>query len=269
MVGGTPLSPDWLVLVLLMMVPVIGLVQVSDAAMADRFAYLPLIGLFVVVAWGLPDALTHIPIPRQVLVAVAAGAIVALAVDARVQLAYWRDSLTLWQRSFAVAPAYNFRARVGMADALSAAGRSDEAIREYREALRMLPASASTHNDLGVVLARENQLEAARAEFMAAIQLHHPYDNVAQMHNNLGAVLARLGNWPEAIARYSEALRIDPQLHRPVTTSDWRWPNRATCRAASTSASRHSAATRIMRTGTRAWPGSSSGAAGMTKRSRI
>ncbi len=87
-----------------MLLPVIGLVQVSDAAFADRFAYLPAIGLFVATVWGAADWLATLVSHPRALAPLVAAALLLLAVDARVQLGYWQDSLTLWQRSYAVAP---------------------------------------------------------------------------------------------------------------------------------------------------------------------
>ncbi|NQW04793.1 MAG: tetratricopeptide repeat protein [Acidobacteria bacterium] len=195
---------------LVSLVPVIGLVQVSDASMADRFAYLPLIGLFVIVVWGVPELLSRVSFGRQVMYASAIAVVVSLAVDARIQLGYWQNSLALWGRSLDVAPEYNFRAHIGIGDALVNVGQLDEAVAQYREALRLLPGSAEAHNSLGVVLAQQDQLVEAKSEFNAAIRFNRSYNNLAQAHLNLGAVLARQGALPEAIAEYEIALRLDP-----------------------------------------------------------
>ena len=194
----------WFVIMLL---PAIGLVQISNAVMADRFMYLPGIGIFIAVAWGLPDLLARVPAPFALLRVAAAAALIALAVDARVQLEYWRDGVTLWQRSLEVTQAYNVRALFGLADALAAAGRTDEAIAEFREGLRVAPTSADLHNGLGRALFGTGRLEEARQEFATAIRLD---PGLAEAHNNLGAVLARQGDARSAVGEYAAAVKLDP-----------------------------------------------------------
>jgi Flp pilus assembly protein TadD len=192
---------------LVMLLPAIGLVQISSAMMSDRFMYLPAIGIFITVAWGLPDLVARAPALSTILPYAAAVAITALAVDARIQLGYWRDSLALWQRSLDVAPAYNVRALFGVPDALVTAGRTDEAIVRFREGLRHAPTSADLHNGLGRALFGTGALTEARQEFTTAITLN---PGLAEAHNNLGALLALEGTPRQAIDEYSTAIRIDP-----------------------------------------------------------
>jgi tetratricopeptide (TPR) repeat protein len=194
----------WFVVMLL---PAIGLVQISNAMLSDRFMYLPAIGVFIVVAWGLPDLLARVTLPSAVLPVAGGLVLVALASDARVQLNYWQDSLALWERSLAVTPAYNVRALFAVPDALAAAGRTDEAIARFREGLGHAPTSADLHNGLGRALFGTGALIEARQEFTTAIALD---PGLAEAHNNLGAVLALQGEARAAIDEYSAAVRIDP-----------------------------------------------------------
>jgi tetratricopeptide (TPR) repeat protein len=192
----------WFVLMLL---PTIGLVQISNATMSDRFMYLPGIGIFITVAWGLPLVLARVAAPRIAL-PIAAVTLAALAVDARVQLAYWSDSIALWQRSLDVAPEYNVRALFGVPEALAAAGRTEEGIARYRDGLRLAPTSAEMHDGLGRALVERGEFDEARQEFTTAVMLD---PGLIEAHNNLGALLARQGNLPGAIDQYSTALKLD------------------------------------------------------------
>ena len=190
-----------------MLVPGIGLVQISNATMSDRFMYLPAIGIFIAIAWGLADLVARGPVPRVALPLVAVAALVTLAVDARVQLGYWHDSVALWQRSLEVTPDYNVRALFGLPDALASAGRTEEAIAAFRAGLRLAPTSADLHNGLGRALVAAGARDEARQEFAAAIRLDPA---LAEAHNNLGALLALTGDARAAISEYTAAIRLDP-----------------------------------------------------------
>jgi tetratricopeptide (TPR) repeat protein len=139
-----------------MLLPVIGVLQAGDQAMGDRFTYLPSIGLFLAAAWVVPELLPANPPARRALAAATIAILALLAVDTRVPLAYWRDSLSLWQRSLAVSPDWNFRAHGGIAHAIddepghpdwhaaaarlfARMGQRADAIRQLRAALAIDP----------------------------------------------------------------------------------------------------------------------------------
>ena len=187
--------------------PVIGLVQVGSHAMADRFTYLPAIGLFLVVAWEGPELLSRAFRSRYVAVAAGLVAVLALAIAAHTQVGYWRTSETLWDRALAVT-SNNFRAHAGLAEVRSRQNRIDEAISHYSEAVRLAPDEAEWHVNLGLLLVRKGDVARAAEMFGRAVLLR-PKD--AESYNNLGAMLARLGRTPEAIAAYTRALHIRPQ----------------------------------------------------------
>jgi tetratricopeptide (TPR) repeat protein len=154
------------------LVPVIGLIQVGYQAMADRYTYIPLIGLFIVVAWGVPDLLVRWPFRRIALPAAAGLVILACVIAARGQLRYWENSTTLFTHDLAVTTGNNI-----------------------------------VHNNLGIVLADQGKLDEAIAHFSEALRID---PNYAEAHYNLGLALVGQGKLDEAIAHYSKALRIKP-----------------------------------------------------------
>jgi tetratricopeptide (TPR) repeat protein len=223
------------------LLPVIGLIQVGTQSMADRYTYVPLVGIFVAVAWGAADALRG-----RASSMVAAGAlamVIAAAAGARAQVRHWRNSEALWQRAVDVTTG-NYRAHNSLGAVLGNQGRTSEAIRHfeealrlqpdaseahhihhnlgraladsgrvgdsiphYREALRIKPDFPEAHNNLGLALASLGRVDEAREHYERAVALA---PGLAIAHNNLGLALYGLGKADEAIARYSEAIRLDP-----------------------------------------------------------
>jgi Tfp pilus assembly protein PilF len=191
---------------LVTLIPVAGFVQVGSHAMADRFTYLPAIGLFLIAAWGGTDLLSAIRL-RRVAPAVGLIVLIAFAIGARAQVGYWRSSETLWERALAVTHG-NFRAHAGMAEVRSRQNRIDEAIAHYSEAVRLAPDAAEWHVNLGLLFARQGEMAKAAASFERAIRLR-PQD--AETYNNLGAMLHRLRRTSDAIAAYTRALELRPR----------------------------------------------------------
>jgi tetratricopeptide (TPR) repeat protein len=193
------------------LVPVIGLIQVGNQSMADRYTYIPLIGLFIMVAWGVPDLLARWPLrrialPRFTLPAAAMVVILACAIAARSQVEYWEDSTTLWTRALAVTTE-NDIAQNNLGAALADQGNVDEAIMHYSEALRIKPDYADAHNNLGVALDDQGKVDEAIAHYSVALRIRPHY---ADAHINLGVSLGEQRKIDEAIAQFNEALRIKP-----------------------------------------------------------
>jgi tetratricopeptide (TPR) repeat protein len=185
------------------LVPVIGLVQVGSQSMADRYTYLPLIGLFVIVAWGLPDALRRL---GGWLVVPAAIVIVALSVSTRAQLEVWRTSETLFEHALEVTER-NYVAHNNLGIVAAEGGRLDEAIGHYEAAVRIQPNHAPLHVNLANALVKQSRHDEAYRHYRRALELDA---DSADAHYNLGSTLAVQGRFEEAIAHYNEALRVDP-----------------------------------------------------------
>jgi len=185
--------------------PVSGLVPSGFEAMADRFMYVPIVGLLLIVAWG-GTALAGRPTARAAVGVIAAVTVVAAGARTFSQLGNWRDSITLYESSLRAAPDppvlhYN------LANALHAAGRDQDAIRHYRDAMRIDPTYSEAFNNLGVVLQAEGRLDEAIALHREALRLK---PGNAQAHNNLGRAFELRGRLEDAIGEYDEAVRINP-----------------------------------------------------------
>ena len=190
------------------LVPFIGLVQSGRQSMADRFTYVPLIGLFLMAAWGLPDLLARWPHRSLALPAAAGAVLLACTITSRAQVPHWENSLALWSRVVAVTVG-NSLAHHNLAVELAAQGKTEEAIVHYLEALRLQPDFVEAHNNLGVALADRGKIDEAFAHFSEALRLKP--DN-PEAHNNLGNALANQRKVEEAIAHYLEALRLKPDF---------------------------------------------------------
>ena len=188
------------------LVPVIGLVQVGSQPWADRYTYLPMVGLLIILAWGIPEMLRTWRHRDVALTASAALAIVASAFASHTQVQHWRTSVALWQHALAVTTD-NARAQHNLAHAFALQGRAGEAVPHYLEALRLNPGSAETHNNLGHAYAELGEQDEAIPHYVEAIRLQPDY---AAPHKNLGRALASQGKTSEAIPHYREGLRWDP-----------------------------------------------------------
>ena len=190
------------------LVPVIGLVQVGNQALADRYTYIPLIGLFIIASWGAFDLAEKRRVPRPALPALAVIALAALTVIAQRQVSYWRDSISLWTRALAVT-SENHVAHNNLGRELVEKGNIDEAIAHYNAALRIKPAYATARTNLGVALAKRGKTDEAIASYMQALRLK---PNFAEAHVDLGAALASQGKLSEAIDHYKTAIALNPNL---------------------------------------------------------
>jgi Flp pilus assembly protein TadD len=190
------------------MFPAMGLVQSGYHPLADRFTYIPHVGLALITAWTLGSVAASMPSARPWVRAAAAAVLAAFSIVTIGQIGYWRDSVTLFTHAVAVT-SDNFKAHACLGHALAKLGRTAEAIPEYERSIAIKPDWADARNNLGNVLAAQGRLEEAMAQYRQAI-LHAPDD--AQPHNNLGVVLARLGRTAEAKAAYEAALRIQPRF---------------------------------------------------------
>ena len=189
-----------------MLAPVIGLIQVGSQAHADRYTYLPQIGLYVMIAWGIADLSASWPARRSILSAAALIITGGLAVLTWKQTALWRDSETVWRHAIKVSTA-NDTAFRNLGDALFVQDRYDEAIVAYKQALKANRKNAGAENGLGSAFMKTGSVERAVFHYQKAVELR-PQD--AENHNNLGNALCQKGAFQEGIAEYKRALELRP-----------------------------------------------------------
>jgi protein O-mannosyl-transferase len=188
------------------MIPVIGLTKGWGSFMADRFTYVPCIGVLILVIWGICDLTQGWP-DRVAVLSLAGGAAIMLClVLTRQQIGYWRDSEVLFRHAVEVTEK-NDRAYNCLGVALDQKGHLDEAIRQFQEAIRLEPDHPTAHYNLGIALDKKGQPDAAIRQFQEALRLNPRY---VEAHYNLGIVLSRKGQMDEAIRQFREAIRLKP-----------------------------------------------------------
>jgi Tfp pilus assembly protein PilF len=228
----------WFVIVL---APVSGLLQAGTQARADRFVYLPLIGIYLLVSWEIASRLPAHPRARRWFAAAAAAVLICLALVTRLQVRHWKDSRTLLERALAVDPdnawalgnlgAMDARegdrsralercrraaelaprdpqAQFNLGALLESHGDSIGAAVRYERALALAPEHARAHNNLGSVRARAGDLATARVHFEQALRASPDF---REAHNNLASVLKRTGDLTGAEAHYRQAITLSPR----------------------------------------------------------
>ena len=189
-----------------MLVPVIGLVQVGKQGFADRYTYLPHIGLFLAVIWGISDVIRRLAIPRWAPVIACAVVLTCCGLLTLRQVAHWQSSKTLFTHAAAVTRD-NYVAHTVLATVLLDEGKVDEALEQCTLALRLSTGYPEVHNTLGAIQARKGQYDLAVASFREAIRLDQHFPDP---WNGLGDVLNRLKRYDEAEVALREALRRAP-----------------------------------------------------------
>jgi len=222
------------------LIPVIGLIQVGSQSMADRYTYIPFIGLFIMIAWGLPDLLSRFPYRKTALWLMAGIFLTVLMILSWVQVGYWKNSIVLFQHALKMNAGnykahdmlgftlleqgkldqamFHFREAIkrkpnygsaynNLGVALEKKGKLKEATAQYLEALKVQPGLSETHYNLGIIMIGQGKLETAISYFQAALRINKKY---AEAYNNLGVVFLTQGRMAEAIIRFSEALRLKP-----------------------------------------------------------
>jgi hypothetical protein len=193
---------------LVTLIPVIGLVQVGDQSTADRYTYVPLIGVFIAFCWSAGDLCQRHPRWRTPARCAAALAVVACVIGTWRQVGYWRSSEALFRRALAVTRD-NYVAENNLANVLERTDRAREAELHYRAALRIRPADAVTHNNLANLLAKDDRLADAAEHYAAAIAAAPGF---TEAHYNLGVLLRRQGRLDEAIEHLRAAVRSNPDM---------------------------------------------------------
>ncbi len=229
------LFTGWLWYVL-MLVPVIGLVQVGEQGHADRYTYLPHVGLFLIVVWGVADVIQARRFSWRVAAVTVPLVIFALAATAFIQTSYWRDGETLWTHALAVTSDNDFAhnnlgylsnkhynvgsafVEMNLADALARKGESDEAMVHYQQAINLEPNYGDAYYNRGNLLLAKGKIDDAIADWEKTLQLQ-PNDRDA--HTCLGNALLRKGSLNEAIAHYETALALAPEDPRSRNNLAW------------------------------------------------
>ena len=190
------------------LVPVIGLVQVGEAAMADRYAYIPLIGIFVMIAFGVADFAESrkLKVPS---VACAVIVLVALAFATYRQIGYWQSNIELWSHTLAITQ-NNFVAQDNLGGALILAGREDEAHAHFEAAAAINPRDPMSRSNLGTYFQTHHQLQEAVEQYQAAISLTSDAGLLAQTYANMGSAERALGDDEAARKNFDQALRLNP-----------------------------------------------------------
>jgi tetratricopeptide (TPR) repeat protein len=231
------------------LVPVIGVVQVGVQAMADRYTYIPMIGISTIAAWGAQQAALNFHLKTSVKT-LAIIVLAGLTLCTWIQVGYWRDGMKLYGHSLAVTknnyPIYN-----DMGVECLIQNKLDEAMGYCREAIRLCPSYAGAYNNLGIVFKRKGDFEQAISCFKRAIKINPNYadayvlmanlldvqgktdeaiesydealclnDNDAEAHNELGNLLAKQGKLQQAQAHFSKACKLNPNLIQARTRRD-------------------------------------------------
>ena len=189
-----------------MLLPVIDSMLANQNARADRYTYLPQIGLNILVTWGVAELVGRWRHRRVVLGTAAAAVLTALMVDAYMQTGYWKNTVSLWTRSVACT-SENFFAEDSLGCALSSEQKWQEAIPHFERAIRFKPDFPNFHINLGVALANLGKREEAIRYFQRALQLDSHSD---EAYYHLAGVLGDQGKTAEAIACYERAIQIKP-----------------------------------------------------------
>ena len=233
------------------LVPVIGLVQVGEHAYADRYTYIPLVGLFIALVWVGADLSRRLHWPIGALHATGVAALIVCAGLTRIQVSHWRNSETLFRHALKVTKD-NHVAHYNLGQSLSVAGRLEEAIQHYEATLQLKPDQEGAHNNLGLTHALAGRWSTATNHYaqalrtnpknvgarfnfgVAELRLGHGSNAVvhlrhvleaepshAQAHNEMANALIRLRRPKEAVAHYREAIRLHAQFPEAYDRLAW------------------------------------------------
>jgi tetratricopeptide (TPR) repeat protein len=187
-------------------------VQVGGQAMADRYAYIPLIGVFIIISWGVPELISKWRFKENVLSMSAAIIISILLVTTLGQVNNWKNSVTLFKHTIEVTDKnYPNLAIIhnNLGIALFAGGKDEEAISHYMKAIKLKPNHTLAHYNLGIALFADGKNEKAISHYNMAIKLNPDFTNA---HYNLGIVLVQKGEMKKAVHHFRETLKLKPDL---------------------------------------------------------
>jgi protein O-mannosyl-transferase len=189
------------------LVPVVGIIQVGDQAMAERYSYMTLTGLFIIIAWGVSEMLVNWRYRKFILTASSFIILLILAVCSNIQSRYWKDSLTLYTHALKVSK-NNYKAHFNMAVTLRDMDKYDEAAEEFRKCIQLKPDAPLTLNGLGIIFGRQGKFAQAGEYFTRALNID---PNLEEALINFGYVLTNQGKLDDAAVKFEESLRINPK----------------------------------------------------------
>jgi len=190
------------------LLPVIGIIQVGRQAIADRYTYIPLIGLFIMIAFGLPALMASLRFKRKIIGAFSVVILLILAGLTWQQASHWQNSITLFDHALQVT-SNNYVAHNNLGVAMKKHGNIEKATQHYIKALRIEPNYVEARNNLGTVLMAQGQYENALMHFSKALQLQ---PKNAIMHLNMGLALNNTGQTEKALRHFSQAVNLNPGL---------------------------------------------------------
>lgn len=188
------------------LIPVIGIIKIGSHAIADRYTYMTFIGLYIMVAWGVPEIMTQFRHKRFALASAALVLIATFMMVSRNQTTHWFDSVRLFSHAIEVNPD-TFLAQRNLGLALSYRGDLDRAIGHFKQALRINPTSARCYNDIGTVFMVKGRHAESIEYFEKALYYEPEY---SKAHNNLGLVLMAQRKFAEAAIHFQAALKSNP-----------------------------------------------------------
>lgn len=195
---------------LVAMIPMIGIIQVGRQAMADRYAYLPFVGLFVIAVWGGAELFARLKLTPPVVAASVAALLVAYGSVTLVQIRYWRNSYSLFTHTLAVT-SHNGIAEQNLGTALMDLGLPGIALPHFEAAVQFAPTLSTAHYNLGVLRQQQNLVDAAANEYRLALSYGSDPIEIAQAHNNLGFLLMNSHDLKSAEQQFTAALQIEPK----------------------------------------------------------
>jgi len=190
------------------LVPVIGLVQVGSQAMADRYTYIPLIGIFIIIAWIVAEFAAQWPHRKIWLATLATVLVSVLMAMTWKQVGYWKNSITLYEHALAVTD-NNFMMHNNLGYVLAEHGEINKAVKHYSQAVKIKPSFFEAHNNIGNALLKQGKAAESIRYFNKALRLNPKF---VEAYNNLGVALVRVGKIEEAIVRLQKALQINPDF---------------------------------------------------------
>jgi len=189
-----------------MLGPVIGFVQIGSQAMADRYTYMPLIGLFIIFAWGLPKVLSRLRYIRFTFPVLTVAIISVMMLSTWKQVGYWENDTTLFKHALDVTD-NNYMAHNNLGLALCNQGNLDKAHDHFTKALQIYPNYVLAHNNMGFLLAKQGKLKEAITHYLKAIQINPRF---VKVQANIAAAYAQQNRIVDAIQFYKTTVRLDP-----------------------------------------------------------